>query len=72
MTPAGSEDVWCLDVPGMGAFVAEDVVVSNCYYACGFASHGRAGIPGKKSKKEDLDVEERDGSRGRSGYGESY
>lgn len=53
---APPSDVGCLNVPGMGAFVAEGVVVSNCMYATSFASHGKKGLPTvKRYEREEGD-----------------
>jgi hypothetical protein len=79
--------VGCISVPGMGAFLAAGVVVSNCAYGVAYASQGAKGIakPRKLSGKEehswdDLDeLEEReerrrdlDGSGGANHYLDDY
>lgn len=42
--PAGTADVGCISVPGMGAFVASGIVVSNCAYACAYATRGAENV----------------------------
>lgn len=76
VTEDDPRDVWCLGVPGMGAFVAEGVVVSNSLaYGCAFASRGKAAIPPKLEPKSEWDDEDEDDAptkqrRGRHGYGQ--
>jgi len=62
----------------MGAFVAGGVVVSNCAYACAYASNdfvgtSRGAIAARAEREdedEDRDIEVSTG-RGRLGYGSS-
>ena len=48
----------------------DDHAHDSVLYASAFASHGRAGIPSKKSKRR-ADYEERPSDRGQYGYGDS-
>jgi hypothetical protein len=67
----GKADVYCTSVPGMGAFVANGIVVSNCFYSMGYASHGRAGLGWRSADSDDVsdEKEKPKGKRGRWGYG---
>lgn len=50
----------------------DDHALDSLFYACGFASRGRAGIPSRNLKPEDEDDEPsplEQGNRGRLGYG---
>lgn len=50
----------------------DDHWADSCYYACAYASHGRAGIPAKRTESKYDDEDRREGFGGRSGYGEAY
>jgi hypothetical protein len=72
VTSFGVADVYCTTVPVMGAFVANGIVVSNCYSAS-YASFGREGLGWSRKDAEDDDDEKPDTmvKEGYWGYGTS-
>jgi hypothetical protein len=65
------DEVWCTTVPVMGSFVANGVVVSNCWYAAAYAAKGRKSIPKRKPKPDDWE-QEAEPRRKRSSTGFGY